>query len=193
MHKDEIVQLLPGVFQKTVSPSGENSGDLLMALLTVMEGLHKPVEDVLDNLDHYFHPDMASDRMLPYLANWVGLGPLLPANGAPFPFGNNRLRDLVWAAVSIAQLRGTRQGMRILLEAATGVAPFLIEADGKRPFHLIIQYPTAAEPYTSLIEQILDLEKPAYATYQLIRKENSTSSSNRPVSGELRSENSNGD
>lgn len=165
MRKEEIATLLPAVFQNSIGQ--EQTGDLLLAMLAVMEQLHAPVEATLDNLDQHFHPDRVDERMLTYLARWVGLGPLLPPNGAPFPFGTNRLRDLVWAAVKIAKLRGTCEGMTTLLQAATGTAPFTIREAEKRPFHLEIDCPPAAAPFIRLIHQILELEKPAYATYEL--------------------------
>ncbi|MEM7112371.1 MAG: phage tail protein [Chloroflexota bacterium] len=167
MRKEEIEKLLPAVFQNSVGQQPAGRGDLLTAILAVMELLHAPVEAILDDLDHHLHPDMVDERMLTYLAHWVGLGPLLPSDGSPFRFGTNRLRDLVWAAVKIARLRGTCEGITTLLMAATGTKPFTILEAKKRPFHLEIYYPVEAAPFLPLINQILELEKPAYATYEL--------------------------
>ena len=48
MHREEIEQLLPGVFQRSARP-----GSALVALLDGMAALHEPVEDVLQRLDAF--------------------------------------------------------------------------------------------------------------------------------------------
>lgn len=173
MRAEEISRLLPWVFQRTAAP-----GNPLYALLDVMEALHAPSVEVLAQLDGYFSPYRAPERFVPYLAGWLGLDRLLTPTpdraGYTFPAGAGRLRELVAAAASLSRTRGTAAGLLRFLETATGAPGFVIhenplDADGRpRPFHIAVEAPPEAEPYRLLVEQIIELEKPAYVTYELL-------------------------
>ena len=60
------------------------------------------------------------------------------------------------------------------LETATGVRGFAIdeqvpgEGGLPRPFHLRVHAPRETEPFRVLIERIVEVEKPAYVTYELV-------------------------
>jgi phage tail-like protein len=185
----EIARLLPDVFQYALRPpdAGVVEPDRRMAaLLAVMEGLHQPVEDVLDGLHEHLDPRLAPARFVPYLAGWVDLDWLLmaapgqPVTGpVPLASGMDRLRELVAAASYLARWRGTARGLLRFLDSATGVTGFLVEenvtvgetADGPqrrpKPFHIRVLAPPGAEPYRPLIERIVAAEKPAYVTWEL--------------------------
>lgn len=173
MKRTDIEQLLPGVFQRTLRP-----GAPLAALLEVIEALHAPDEEVLERLAVCFDPYHAPDEFVPYLAGWVDLDRCLSAAGEPaaaptFPAGLGRLRELIAAAAFLATWRGTAQGLLRFLETATGVQGFTLserppdQAGRPRPFHLGIRAPAAARPYRALVERIVEMEKPAYMTYEL--------------------------
>jgi hypothetical protein len=84
-----------------------------------------------------------------------------------------RLRELIAQAAFLSQWRGTSRGLLRFLEAATGVQGFAIDEqvpgpDGlPRPFHLRVRAPQTTKPYSVLIERIIEIEKPAYVTYEL--------------------------
>lgn len=177
MKRSEIEQVLPGIFQRTLRPQTP-----LYALLEVMEGLHAPSEAVLANLDAFFDPYRTPDEFVSYLAGWVDLERLLTeakgyaapsAPPPPLPSGQGRLRELIAAAAFLSKWRGTPKGLLRFLETATGVQGFVIDEqvpgpDGQpRPFHLRIVAPQATEPYTVMLRRIIELEKPAYVTYEL--------------------------
>lgn len=173
MKRTEIERLLPGIFQRTIRP-----GQLLGALLDAMETMHEPSEAVLANLEAYFDPYRTPDVFVPYLAGWVDLESLLigvsdEAEAVSFPTGIGQLRELVAAAAFLSKWRGTRKGLLRFLETATGVKGFdineqVLEPDGRpRPYHLHIRAPQATEPHRGLIENVIELEKPAYVTYEL--------------------------
>lgn len=179
MKQNEIARLLPEVFQRTHNP-----GSPLAALLAVMEALHAPSEEVLTHLDQYFDPYRAPDRFVPYLAQWVDLGPLLTDRSDPevplltrFPTGLGRLRELIAAAAFLSQWRGTARGLLAFLETALGAQGFAIDEavtdDAGRaiPFHLRVRAPAETEAHRALIERIIEIEKPAYVTYELIFSE----------------------
>jgi phage tail-like protein len=188
MKRNEIEQLLPEVFRRTIRP-----GNPLDALLAVMAALHAPSEEVLAELDLYLDPYRTPDTFVPYLARWVDLQRFLAelpepegedqTSGAPLsvPFagGLGRLRDLITAAATLSKWRGTAKGLLRFLETATGVQGFEIDEavpgpDGKpKPFHLRVQAPAKAKPYRAVIQRIIEMEKPAYVTYELTFSEDS--------------------
>jgi phage tail-like protein len=176
MKQSEIKRLLPAVIGRTA-----RKGNPLHTLLGVMEMLHDPSERVLDNLDSYFDPLRAPDAFIPYLAGWVDLDRLLVANAAelrekappPFPTGVGRLRELVASAAFLAKWRGTATGLLRSLEIATGIQGFSVEENPlgpdrlAQPFHIRVHMPSEAARYEVIIRRIIEMEKPAYVTYDL--------------------------
>jgi phage tail-like protein len=163
MHREEIEQLLPTVFQRSARP-----GSALVALLEAMAAFHEPIEDVLQQLHATFDPRRTPDRFVPFLAAWLDLGRVLPVSTGLAP-----LRELVAAAAAIAQTKGTARGLILFLETAVGVGGFVIQEeilgpDGRpRPFHVRIVAPAGASPHRALVERIIESEKPAHVTYDL--------------------------
>ena len=169
MNRETIETLLPVNFRRSVQPLSP-----LSALLDVMESMVRPAEATLEGLDRFFDSRRTPERFVPYLARWVDHGPLLDRlteelGGGEFPSGNGRLRDLVALAADLSHWRGTRRGMIAFLEVGTGLAGFDIEehADG-RPFHLRVTAPPGAEAQRVLITSVVEQEKPAYTTYELV-------------------------
>jgi phage tail-like protein len=172
MRRAEIERLLPGVFQRTL-----RDGEVLAALLDVMETLHAPSEAALAEVERFFDPRRAPDAFVPTLARWVDLDRILireGGNGAePLPPGVGYLRELIATAAELVRWQGTRRGLLLFLETATGLAGFAIDEavpgpDGRpRPFFLGVRCPAAAAPYRGLIDRIVSQEKPAYVSYAL--------------------------
>jgi len=175
MKKEQIKRVLPAVFQSAMEP-----GSPLSAILDVMEMMHAPSESAMDSLDANFDPYRAPDAFVPYLASWVDLEGLLDvaraSNTSPSPSlstGLGRLRELTGSAVILSQWRGTCIGLCRFLEKATGATGFQVNEqvagpDGKiKPFHLRISIPKELSKNRILIERIVELEKPAYVTYEL--------------------------
>jgi len=177
MKRSEIEQLFPAVFQRTML-----EGNPLSGLLDVMEALQAPDEAVLEGLDAIFDPRRTTDEFVPFLANWADLTRLLDESsssknqfafsGATIASGLGRLRELIASAAYLSQWRGTNRGLLLFLQTATGFADFDIQEnvdlDGQpRPFHVSIHAPGESAQYSNLIERIVELEKPAYVTYEL--------------------------
>jgi len=173
--KGQIKRLLPSVFQRAVQ-----RGNPLYAILDVMETMHAPSESALDHLDVTFNPNRAPDGFVPYLASWVDLEVLLdvphsegPSSTPSLSTGLGRLRELVVGAATLSHWRGTHKGLCRFLETATGAAGFKVDEqvrgkDGKvKPFHLRVTAPKGLVQHRKLIERIIELEKPAYVTYEL--------------------------
>jgi len=180
MKQSEIAQLLPGIFQRTLHAGGPAGGPLA-TLLGVMEALHAPSEAVLARVHAVFDPYETPDQFVPFLAGWLDLEQLLVQSGgqqtaltvSPLPSGLGRLRELIVAAAYLSQWRGTARGLLKFLETATGHRGFEIDEQvpgvggQPRPFHLSIHAPKETLPYQVLITRIIELEKPAYVTYNL--------------------------
>lgn len=175
MQQTQIKRLLPAIYQAAVRP-----GNALFAILDVMEKLQAPTEAALDRVEVNFNPYRAPDVFVPYLASWVDLERLLDiprlqgSSSMPaFSTGLGRLRELIAAAVTLSKWRGTRKGLCLFLETATGTKGFLVEervADDNgriKPFHVRVTAPKKLDAHRVLIEKIIDLEKPAYVTYEL--------------------------
>jgi phage tail-like protein len=148
-----------------------------------MEELHAPSEEKLRTLDANFNPHRAPDAFVPFLARWVDLDRLFDKPSAEsralkalprlLPTGLGRLRELIAAAAYLSQWRGTSKGLLSFLETATGARGFEIKEGGvgtegrPRPFHFLLRAPQESFPFRSLIERIVESEKPAYVTYEL--------------------------
>jgi phage tail-like protein len=171
----QIKKLLPWVLQRTAQP-----GNPLTALLEVMQDMHTPVEAMLSHLDSMFDPRRTPDRFVSYLASWVDLGILIdisrggnPAASVTFPTGLARLRELIASAAMLSEWRGTRKGLEMFLEIATGASGFSIDEQVRGPdgnarvFHMQVTAPKDLVVHRSLLERIIELEKPAYVTYEL--------------------------
>lgn len=157
----------------------------MYALLETMAALPAPSEEVLDRLEAFFNPYHTPEGFVPFLASWVNMDWVLLENAAefstltpPLPSGTGRLRELVASATFLAQWRGTAKGLLRFLETASGVQGFTVEEqipgpDGRpRPFHITIHAPAEATPYQPMLKRIIEAEKPAYVTYDLLMMEN---------------------
>ena len=175
MRRTEIERLLPGVYQLALNPlatSALQPDRRLAGLLDAMEELHDPSEKILDRLDSFVDPRRAPDDFVTYLAGWVDLDWL--GVGGRVTTGPGRLRELVARAMELSRWRGTARGLADFLSAATGVSGFGIDElpagpDGEpRPFHVRINAPARVRRHAALVERIIETEKPAYVTYEVL-------------------------
>jgi phage tail-like protein len=170
MKSERIAPLLPEIFQRTLKAEP----DVLGAFLKVMETLHAPGEDALENLELYLNPRQTLDTWLPFLAAWVDMDRFLDNAGA-FPGGKDRLRGLILAALHLSKIRGTRQGLIAFLEIATGLKGFRVEDAAGKPYHIIVTSPAPGDTFTDMNEDqysawltdLIHSEKPAYITSEL--------------------------
>ncbi len=125
MKRSEIAQLFPAVFQRTM-----RDGNPLDGLLEVMEALQAPDEAVLGRLDAIFDPRRTPDEFVPFLAYWADLTRLFDESSnvsnqfafsrATIASGLGRLRELIASAAYLSQWRGTKRGLVLFLQTATG-------------------------------------------------------------------------
>lgn len=186
MKRQAIEQLLPEVIQRTLYP-----GSPLAAILDVMEAMHARDEEILDHIQRYFSPYLAPAEWIPSLALWLDLGHTLAASGdagvGEPASGMGHLRNVLANAADLAKWRGTAYGLQRMLEMATGTPGFVIDeqirdASGAvRPFHIRITIPEAAAAHWEQVRRIVEAERPAYVTYEIVtaNTENSEPSTRR--------------
>lgn len=176
MKRSEIERLLPTVIRRTIRRDNPS-----LAILEVMSALHEPSEALLTSLDGIFNPFRTPDSFVPFLARWLDLerifdGARAPASSgrSPISTGLGCLRALTAAASYLSQWRGAKKGLDHFLEIATGTNEFTIEEqvigpDGAPiPFHIRVIAPEAVKHHRALIERVIESEKPAYVTYDLV-------------------------
>lgn len=173
MNRDKIKTFLPAVFQRTA-----HSGNPMTAFLSIMEMLHEPSEKILNDVDRFFDARRTPDEFVPFLARWVNLDRVFTPNAtiesaSPLMPKIGHLRELVSDAAFLSKWRGTKKGLLLFLQTATGEKDFEIEervrvGDGlPTPFHLKIRAPKTTEEQAELIKRIIDSEKPVHLTYEL--------------------------
>lgn len=172
MRADDVARMLPWIFQAEFDDPGKQGRSPLAALLAVMEAMHEPVEAVLGSVDTPFAPYRAPDGFVAYLTMWVDLAWLvMPGAGGvavPVPGGTGRLRDLVAEASELSASRGTAKGLARFLELATGTGPVVIDEDPEVAFAVRVTMPAASQPSDVLVRRIIEIQKPAHVTYNLI-------------------------
>lgn len=182
---EEIQSLLPSVYRDAAQ-----EGSPLAAIIATMATLANPVEETWGSLDEILDPRRTPDAFVPYLASWLALDRLFPkyqlnrqANSSVNPeisTGVGRLRELVASAAELSRLRGSKLGLIRFLETATGETRFVVDDEirlesGKlKPFFFRIFAPSTLLPHRRLLRTIVDSEKPAYVTYELIFSEPDT-------------------
>lgn len=176
MKHQELRLLLPEVFQRT-----DQAGTPLYALLEVLASMTEPSEEILQQLAHYFNPYTTPEAFVPYIASWVDLDRIFAFHASlastdvcsPQVIDSGCLRELIMAAARLSKLRGTAAGLKLFLETATGQKGFeidenvLLKNNDVLPFHVKITAPAATQVHRTLIERIIEQEKPAYVTYNL--------------------------
>lgn len=154
------LQYLPGIYQ---------NNPFLGRFLLIFESILGPVDRTVENMHHYFDPFVTPPEAVDWLGAWVGL-----ALDERWP--EDRRRELISEAVNLYQWRGTKRGLSEFLRLYTGVEPEIIEPTLReiantrsRAFRFIVRItlPPGSHVSRSLIETIIDAEKPAFAACTL--------------------------
>lgn len=172
MRREEIERLLPTMYQLSALPDSP-----LSALIGVMDDLHRPVEETLDELDAVFDPYRSDGAFVPWLCRWLGLDWLVETEGSPgsqhsrpaaASLEAGRLRDVLAIGHVLAQWRGTEAALVLLLATATGLDGFSVEEPADAPFHLVVTAPADARRHEPAIRRSIEVMKPAAATATLV-------------------------
>lgn len=176
MRAAEIALLLPEVLRRTVVP-----GSPMSAILAVMEDLHAPAEEVLAEVSTIVDPLRTPDRFVEMLAAWVDLQRWNASTAGRIE--TDRLRLLVAMSARVGSRRGTARGLLEVLTVATGIGGIRVDEavpsmgpggapDGlPRPFHFRVAVPPGGESQLALITELVEQEKPAHVTAEVIMVE----------------------
>jgi phage tail-like protein len=174
-------------------PSLYREVDFMGRLLAVFEQTFEPAVQAMDTLWAHLDPLTAPQKLLPFLAHWVGWQAL-----PQWPLADQR--RLIRRAMEIYRYRGTRKGLSLYLHLYTGLP--LSDSDtpsseraiaieevftrgfvlgettvgedailgGGRPFHFRVRLrPLANQAIDeTLVRTIIEQEKPAFCTYDLL-------------------------
>lgn len=167
MRAAELEMLLPDVIRR-----GAVDGSPLAALLAAIEQMHAPSESILADLPAVFDPLRTPSRFVSMLSRWVDLDRLEQADGGGID--RDRMRLLVASSAGLGRRRGTARGLLHVLTLATGYRGFLVDEtvfddQGRpRPFHIRVVVPESANGVLKLIRAIVEQEKPAHLTAEVV-------------------------
>ena len=175
MERDRILRLLPEIYR-----AAAGDGTPLVAILSAMEAMHAPSEEILARADEFVDPYRAPDGFAIMLASWLDLDRYFDwASGrrglgaARYAAGLGCLRNLTAEAAHLMRWRGTTYALERFLSVATGHTGFRVvenpvdQSGQPRPFHIQVEAPAAARRFGDLIRKIVDEERPAYVTYDI--------------------------
>ncbi len=131
------------------------------SFLKIFETVWEPLEWRQDNIAFYFDPRTAPERMVSWLADWVGMeqNPYWP---------EQRKRELASEAMDLYRWRGTTYGLARALELSTGLYPS-VETISDEAFMLKV---SVAIPKDSVcdeqtLHELICTHKPAACGYVL--------------------------
>lgn len=163
--RSSYLDYLPGIY---------SGNDFLARYLLIFETIFEPVSRTVANIPDYLDPNIAPSDVLPWLGSWLGL--LLDER-----WPDARRRELIRSAADLYRWRGTRRGLEHFIRVYTGITPeirepTLSEISASRDlafrFTVRLTIPVGVEVDRDLLEQIIDLEKPAFAagTLEIIQE-----------------------
>lgn len=156
---------LPAVFQEDPF-----LGRFLQAFEAILSGTGDPdkpgLEEMIEGIAHYFDPLETEPDFLPWLSNWVALH--LRAD-----WDEDTQRRFIRQIVPLYRLRGTRAGLRRMLELYTRQPVTIKDTFDQLPHFFQVRL-TLSEPDPVLLRQkqqiaraIIEQEKPAHTFYAL--------------------------
>ncbi|MDD3023038.1 MAG: phage tail protein [Syntrophomonadaceae bacterium] len=172
------LEYLPAVYQ-----DDKESRDFLERFLSLFSSLILDMEEEIYNISRLFDARVVSGPFLKWLAGWLDIA-------VDESWDEGALRQLIIKAPELYRMRGTRQGIKEILDIYAGERPLIVEhfqykylqedvelkdlmtrLYGQDPycFHVLLKQehvPTAAK-YEG-IQKILDDEKPAFTEARLI-------------------------
>jgi len=151
------LQYLPGIYHT----------DFMARFLAIFESVLTPIEWNVDNFDLYLDPKTAPPEFLPWLADWFSIT-FDPS------WSVEQKRELLIEAHQIFARRGTAWALARVLEIYTGHQPEILDLEKDQdPFTFTVKLPvTEKEVDRQLIERIVDANKPAHTSYNLLFKQN---------------------
>jgi len=164
------LRYLPAIYQ---------DDPFLGRFLRIFEEITSPIQEMVNTLPERFDPRLAPRAMLERLASWVGAQ-------SPTRLPEPGWRQLVVNALSLHRWRGTKRGLRLALEMATGRTPLISECaeglvlgrDANLGLNTVLAVGTAlhiqlvfdcaeGDVDRILVRNIMDAYKPAHVSYSI--------------------------
>lgn len=151
-HSTRLLGYLPGIYHT----------DLMSRFLALFESILIPIEWNIDNFDLYLDPQTSPVGFLPWLCDWFAVV-------FDDTWTERQRRQFLSEAAELYGRRGTHWAMARLLEIYTGHAPKIVDkAENLDPFTFIIEIPVREKELNrTLVEHMIDGNKPAHTTYKL--------------------------
>ena len=136
--------------------------DFTSRFLGMLEATLLPIEWTIANFDLFLSPQTAPDEFLPWLGGWYNL--TLDSS-----WTDAQRRTFIAEAQMIYAMRGTKWALTRTLEIYLGRKPEIIDLEDKEnPFLFTVKLPFRKQDVnTTLIERIIEENKPVQATYKL--------------------------
>ena len=175
------LEYLPAVFQEATDPRGVTFvGRFLLAFERILHGLgdsaQPGLEEIIERAHTYFDPVpdkpdtlRAPEEFLPWLASWVAVS--LREDWEP-----EEKRRFISEIVPAYRMRGTKAGLKRILEAYTGRLPVTITEPEHKDYQphyfkvevfLGVRDPDLLKRKEQIAKAIIDQEKPAHSYYAL--------------------------
>jgi len=158
MDVQTLLQLLPLAFREAERRAP--AGSPLAALLSVVEGLLQPIDDVICDLHRHVDPRTSPEPLLPLLAAWL-------SDTWVTSVETSCEREQLASFASCSARRGTRQALCQALRLVAGCRDIDIEESSSVPFHFSVTLPEVLRPELGRLERTLELYKPAHTTAEL--------------------------
>ncbi len=150
-------------------PVGMAEDDFLYRFVSIFQNVADTVVHQVDTLPHMFDPTVAPEPMVQTMANWLGIDWLDSS------LDDRLQREIVLQYAELIQWRGTKRGLRQLLELLSG-APATVRdsggvfAEGESPAappHVRLDVESAGWNSVSDLIRIIRDELPATVTFDL--------------------------
>jgi phage tail-like protein len=158
MDVQTLLQLLPLAFRDAERRAP--AGSPLAALLSVLEGLLQPVDDVISDLHRHVDPRTSPEPLLPLLASWL-------CDSWVACVDASCEREQLASFARFSAQRGTRRALCHALRLVSGCRDIRIEESTSVPFHFSVTLPEALRSELGRLERTLELYKPAHTTAEL--------------------------
>jgi phage tail-like protein len=150
-------------------PMGMVEDEFLVRFLSIFQDVADTVVSQIDNLPHVFDSTVAPPTMVRTLGHWVGLDWIDPS------LPDALQRKIVRVYFSLLRWRGTKRGMRALLELISE-APATVEEtggifqEGQSPIgagHVVLRVRSTGWATEADLLRIVEAELPASVTFEL--------------------------
>lgn len=150
-------------------PVGMVEDEFLVRFLSIFQDVADTVAGQIDNLPHVFDPTVAPLPMVRALGGWVGLDWIDPS------LPDALQRRIVRQYFSMLRWRGTKRGMRQLLELITEAPAVVTETggiyqEGESPLdigHVVLRVERSGWATEPDLLRIVKAELPASVTFEL--------------------------